>query len=91
MGGEITAEVVQKAAKAVERAQALGAVKEGCMFDLFMDLTLTHSLGPAIDFDRLLAFTDEDFLHDVFGIKHHLDLSIGGLKDGYVPKCAEVK
>ena len=54
---------------------------------LHMDLTATHA-NRQMDLDRLLAFPDFDFMHDVAGINRHIDRNTGELGDCFVPRCA---
>lgn len=46
-------------------------------------------LNVDLDLERLLAFKDGDFLHDVVGIFNHADWETGELKDCFLPRCAK--
>jgi hypothetical protein len=54
-----------------------------------MDLEATHANGCPLDFAKLLACDDFDFLHDIGGIAMHLDRSTGVLKDCFLPRLAK--
>lgn len=56
--------------------------------DLFMDLDYVNDVCP-LDFDRLLAFDDENFAHDITGIYKHFDRATKTLKDCFVPRCSK--
>lgn len=56
--------------------------------DVHMDLSATHSNGCPLDLGRLLAAEDDDFAHDVGGIRRHLDRETGELMDCFVPRVA---
>lgn len=56
--------------------------------DLRMDLEATHSNGCPLDFQKLLDAPEFDFVHDIGGIKRHLDRKTGALRDCFVPRCA---
>lgn len=53
-----------------------------------MDLSATHANGCPLNFDRLLAFDDFSFMHDITGIYRHLDRETGKLVDFFRPRCA---
>ncbi len=54
-----------------------------------MDLNACHSNGCPMDFKRMLAADDLDFLHDVSGIARHMDRETGKLKDCFLPRFAK--
>lgn len=56
--------------------------------DAMMDLDACHSNGCPLDFDKLEAFDDFNFTHDVAGIARHLDRRTGKLEDHFLPRCA---
>lgn len=56
--------------------------------DLEMDVTAAHCNGCPLDLERLLAFDDFNFNHDVFGIRRHLNRETGELENHFVPRCA---
>jgi len=53
--------------------------------DRVMDLVAVNKTSP-LDLDGLLLSSEEDLLHDVFGIATHLDRSTGTLMDCFVPR-----
>lgn len=56
---------------------------------LMMDLDVVHSNGCPMDFPTLLGFPDRDFIHDIAGIRQHLDRTTGELGENFVPRCAK--
>jgi hypothetical protein len=58
-------------------------------FQILMDLEACHCNGMPLDFDKLLAFPDFDFAHDVFGIRRHINRETGKIEDCFVPRCAK--
>ena len=56
--------------------------------ELIMDLNATHSNGTALDLARLYAADDTNFIHDVFGIRRHLNRDTGKLENCFVPRFA---
>jgi hypothetical protein len=86
---EATREELEKISKIVNRASELGALGDVTVITMFMDLEAAHCNGCPLDFDRLMEFPDGDFLHDILGIKHHMDREKGKLNDGFVPRCAK--
>lgn len=53
---------------------------------LSMDLTVCHNVGH-INLARLLHATAGDFIHDLGGIRAHLDRETGNLTDCFLPRC----
>lgn len=51
-----------------------------------MDLVATHCNGNPLDLEGLLAAGASDFVHDVFGIRRHIDRDTGRLMDCFVPR-----
>lgn len=51
-----------------------------------MDITACHEAN-SLNLEKLLAFNDSDFLHDVAGINRHLDHETSELKDCFWPRC----
>lgn len=51
-----------------------------------MDLLATNANGNPMDFKRMLAADDLNFLHDVAGIARHLDRETGKLGDHFSPR-----
>lgn len=54
---------------------------------LAMDLSACHVKCP-LDLAGLLQAGTIDFVHDVLGIRRHIDRETGHLQDGFVPRCA---
>ena len=52
---------------------------------LSMDLAACHNSSP-LDLPALLAASDGNFIHDVFGIMRHLDRKTGTLQDCFLPR-----
>ncbi len=77
-------------AKIVDRAMELKAFQQLHVdrFELGMDLTAVHANGCALELALLLAYPNFDFVHDVAGIRRHLDRNTGKLRDFFVPRCA---
>lgn len=73
-----------------ERAVALAEliVCELDVVDVEMDLTACHANGCPLDLGRLLAAGENDLMHDVLGVRRHLDRSTGQLRDHFVPRFA---
>ncbi len=72
--------------RAVLRARTLG--DQRASIEISMDLSATNANGCPLDFDKLLAFDDFSFLHDIYGIARHLDRESGQLNDCFLPRCA---
>lgn len=68
------------------RARACGDSRPVVM--IRMDLAATNASGCPLDFEKLLAFDDFSFWHDITGIYHHLDRETGKLEDFFLPRCA---
>lgn len=56
--------------------------------NLTMDLTATNANGCKLDFNRLIAFDDFNFAHDVFGIANTIDRKTGKLTNHFLPRCS---
>ena len=59
---------------------------------LMMDLQVADGVNgnPPLDWDRLLAADDLNFLHDVGGIRRHVNRQTGKLEDHFTPRFAKV-
>lgn len=53
-----------------------------------MDLTATHANGCRLRLDALLESDNFNFIHDVFGIRAHLDRTTGQLMNCFLPRYA---
>jgi len=78
-------------AKVVERAKTLESAKDisdAGWRAIAMSLHACQANnGRCCDFERLLAFPDFDFSHDVFGIDRHTSRDTGKLLRGFYPRC----
>lgn len=50
----------------------------------------THLNGCKLDLNRLLASKDSDFCHDIGGILTNYDIFTGTLKNGFLPRHADL-
>lgn len=57
--------------------------------DADMDITACHLNGMPLKLAQLLGADDMNFIHDVFGIRRHLNRETGKLEDCFVPRYAE--
>lgn len=79
--------VIQKIAKrAVEIAERHDV--EYDLQDALMDINACHSNGTPLRLDALLEADDDTFVHDVFGIRRHLNRETGKLENCFVPRLA---
>lgn len=85
-----TKEEVALIRKIVERALPL--YKSLGLRDSFltmeMDLTACHANGCPLDLQKLLDAPQEDFEHDVLGIRHTIDRNTGKLDGFFDPRCS---
>lgn len=85
-----TKEDYDKVAKLVDRAEEVSS-SVGAKIDrqsMSMDLEACNMVCP-LDLDKLLAFDDFNFSHDVCGIANHLNRETGELEDFFVPRCSK--
>lgn len=73
--------------KIADRADALGMLtgaydRMACL----MDLDATHSNGCPLDFEKLLAFENPSFIHDMAGIANTIDRETGKLEHFFCPR-----
>jgi hypothetical protein len=57
--------------------------------DAAMDLTAVHRNGCPLKLRELAETEGYDFLHDVFGIRRHINRRTGQLEDCFLPRFAE--
>lgn len=57
--------------------------------DTDMDLSACHANGCPLDFEKLANAPEADFMHDVFGIRKHINRTTGELMDCFLPRCAK--
>lgn len=80
-----------RAAEAAKRFEAMTpkANRKGYhRQNLVMDLTAADGVNgnTALDWDRLIAADDFNFLHDVFGISKHINRNTGRLGGHFLPR-----
>ena len=51
-----------------------------------MEVANTHL---PLDLNKLLVFSEKDFIHDVFGIAYHVNRVTGKVMGHFLPKCAK--
>lgn len=71
----------------VARATKLGVVMKKDATQLALDLRTIQTKGKRLDLGALLKYQDDDFAHDVRGIRTHLDRFSGALMHFFVPRC----
>lgn len=57
--------------------------------DFRMDLTAVHLNDTPIDLGKLLGADDFNFVHDIMGIRKHLNRTTGKLENCFLPRCAK--
>lgn len=72
------------AQRAVELAKAAGF--DYPIMDADMDVTACHCNGNPLRLAELLKADDFNFVHDVFGIRRHLNRETGELQDCFSPR-----
>lgn len=78
--------IIKIAKRASDLAKKHGLEIEGV--DFLMDVSATHASGCPLNLQNLLNADDENFSHDVFGIRRHLDRETGILGDCFLPRHA---
>lgn len=58
---------------------------------LIMDLAATNANGCPMDFARLLAADDFNFLHDIAGVARHINRRTGLMDHRFLPRCARTE
>jgi hypothetical protein len=79
----------EQATEACERFERLCGTPRGYKrINLLMDLCAADGVNgnDPLDWDRLLAADDFNFLHDVGGISRHMNRDTGELTDCFVPR-----
>lgn len=81
---------VEIVAKIADRAGSKIVKASGGRISFMMDLLAADGANgnPPIDFERLLAADEFNFLHDVCGIARHLDRETGKLQNFFIPRFA---
>ena len=72
----------------IDRMYTLPLTYHPARLQLTMDVTACHSNGCRLDLEGLLAADDRDFMHDVFGIRAHINRETGQLMDNFSPRYA---
>lgn len=54
--------------------------------DFAMDVTAVHANGNPLRLRALLEADEFNFIHDVFGIRQHLNRETGDLENGFRPR-----
>lgn len=67
------------------RAKALGYPDD--LITINMDITAAHIASP-LKLDELLNADNENFMHDVFGIRKHINRKTGNLDGIFAPRFA---
>lgn len=57
--------------------------------DCVMDITATHANGTPLKLGELLAASEQDFIHDVIGIRNNLNRESGELENCFLPRFAK--
>lgn len=74
-----------------QRACVLASRADGDyeLMDAEMDITAAHANGCRLRLKELRDADEFDFVHDVFGIRRHLNRQTGALESFFVPRYAE--
>jgi hypothetical protein len=85
---DISAEDSKKLIKIVDRAKSkLGSIAYSYR-EMMMDLTACHANGCRLDLDAMITASEFDLMHDVLGIRQHLDRKTGRLLNFFEPRLA---
>lgn len=58
------------------------------MTTTIMDINATHSNGCPLRLGMLEGADEPDFIHDVLGIRRHINRKTGHLEDCFIPRSA---
>jgi len=72
-----------------ERAVKLLGRGEINVMTMDMDITACHVNGNPLRLQALLDADDSNFVHDVLGIKYHINRKTGKLEDCFLPRYSE--
>ena len=75
--------------KIIARAMNMDIFSGVDRLDMEMDISACHANGNPLDLQRLLDADDFNFLHDVGGIRGHLNRKTGKLTDCFRPRCSK--
>lgn len=82
----VDADVIRKIAIRAYALCKTHQVKGVKMIDIQMDLSAAHANGNPLRLDELLEADDFNLLHDVLGIRRHLDRETGKLTGCFSPR-----
>jgi hypothetical protein len=85
---EISREDHDLAVKVAERALRELTDYPDDKHTLYMDLNACHSNSCPLDFKGLLEADMQDFSHDIYGIRKHINRDTGKLEDLFTPRYA---
>lgn len=75
--------IAQRALRAANRLNVKGVD----LLDFEMDVCATHLNGCPLRLDDLAGTSDEfSFVHDIFGIRRHLNRETGKLENHFLPR-----
>ena len=66
-----------------------GSLTSASQMDYFMDFCAVVEGGTPLDLQKLLAFDDENFAHDVIGVHLTLNHTTKKLDGEFCPRCAK--
>lgn len=85
---DVSREDDAKIMKIVDRALDIFHAYPVDRLELTMDLFAVHANGCPLKLDELLEADESDFIHDVGGIRRHLNRKTGGLEHAFMPRYA---
>lgn len=74
--------------KILDRAQEMGHLSQRNRINSDMDITACHLNGTPLRLADWLAANDFNFVHDLYGIDHHMNRRTGKLEGCFVPRFA---
>ena len=86
---DATKEEIQIIHKIAIRTVTMAKEELGIEYDLMtaqMDVTACHANGNPLKLKELLKADDENFAHDVFGIRRYIDRETGELQNFFSPR-----
>jgi len=86
----LAARIAERAVKVADKAFGAMSNKEATKFqrETLMDVIAVHANGCPLQLAELLRADQTDFVHDIFGIRRHIDRETGKLKDFFLPRYA---
>lgn len=76
--------------KITERAIALSPFPLNTL-ELMMDITACHLNGMPLQLEELLQADESDFVHDLGGIRKHIDRTTGKMTGCFMPRYAKLE